>query len=95
MKNYLLGVLSMFLLGFGLQVAWFQGLSSDNDTLFNIGYYGGEAIRGIWLAKPITDRCNVYRHRCNNDPECQTDAGYFGCDSIQIKLNQLIYGTQK
>ena len=94
MKNYLLGILTMFLIGFGLQIAWFQGLSSDNDALMNFGYYGGEAIRGIYLVKPLTNRCDVYRRRCGNDKDCQTQAQYFNCDSFQIKINQLLYGTE-
>lgn len=86
MKNYLLGVLTMFMLGMGFQIIWFDGLG-DNPKMVDFGYHAGEALRGIYIVKIVTDRCNL---RTNS--RGMTSAQWFNCDETQIKLNKLIHG---
>lgn len=93
MKNYFLGILTLFLINFTLEFMMFKGLSIDNDFIFKVGYHGGDAVRGIYLVKPLTDRCDVNQRICK-EKSCITKAEYFNCDVIQIKLNEIIYGKK-
>lgn len=84
MKNYLLGVATVVLLGFGFQLAWFQGLNDENEKMSKIGYKGGEVLRLTYLVIPVTGRCTTPKM-----------VEYFECDGVQVEISNLIYGPQE